>query len=55
MHEDLTLIMTALGVETIEGLQQTPLVISGETHHWLQERNIDTKKYSMRNTDEKDS
>ncbi len=55
LHEELTLIMTALGVRTIDGLQQTPLVISGETHHWLKERNIDTKKYSTRKTDEKDS
>ena len=55
MHEELTLIMTALGVRTIDGLQQTPLVISGETHHWLKERNIDTKKYSTRNSNEKDS
>ena len=55
MHDELTLIMTALGVRTIDGLQQTPLVISGETHHWLKERNIDTKKYSTRNSNEKDS
>ena len=55
MHDELTLIMTALGVRTIDGLQHTPLVISGETHHWLKERNIDTKKYSTRNSNEKDS
>ena len=55
LHEELTLIMTALGVRAIDGLQQTPLVISGEMHHWLKERNIDTKKYSTRKTDEKDS
>ena len=55
LHEELTLIMTALGVRAIDGLQQTPLVISGEMHHWLKERNIDTKKYSTRKADEKDS
>ena len=41
--------MTALGAKTIEELQQVPLIIGGKTHHWLQERNIDTKQYSLRN------
>ena len=49
MHEELTYIMTALGARTIEDLQKSSLVISGETHHWLNERNIDTKQYSLRN------
>lgn len=48
MHEELRFIMTALGACTITDLQQSPLVISGKTHHWLNERNIDTKKYSLR-------
>lgn len=46
--EDLTMIMTALGAGTILELQHASLVISGNTHHWLTERGIDTKKYSMR-------
>lgn len=48
LHEELSLIMTALGTETIIDLQTAPVVISGRTHHWLQERGIDTKKYSQR-------
>ncbi|WP_338451780.1 type 2 isopentenyl-diphosphate Delta-isomerase [Niallia oryzisoli] len=48
LHEELSLIMTALGAGTILDLQSAPIVISGRTHHWLQERGIDTKKYSQR-------
>ncbi|MGM0874012.1 MAG: type 2 isopentenyl-diphosphate Delta-isomerase [Bacillota bacterium] len=48
MLEDLTFLMTALGAETIQELQHTPLVIGGNTHHWLTERGIDTKRYSTR-------
>jgi len=46
MLEDLIIIMTALGVKTIQDLQHAPLVINGQTHHWLTERGIDTSKYS---------
>ena len=56
MHEELNAYYDGTSVhETIEELQQAPLVISGETHHWLKERNIDTKKYSTRKSNEKDS
>ncbi|MDX5474460.1 MAG: type 2 isopentenyl-diphosphate Delta-isomerase [Bacillaceae bacterium] len=48
MHEDLTMIMTALGVNTIEQLKRVPLIISGHTHHWLNERGLDTKNYSRK-------
>ena len=48
LHEDLVLIMTALGANTIEQLQHVPLVISGYTHHWLTERGIDTTAYSRK-------
>lgn len=48
MLEDLAIIMTALGVKTVKELQQAPLVISGQTHHWLTERGIDTAKYSRK-------
>jgi isopentenyl-diphosphate delta-isomerase len=48
LHSDLTFIMTALGAKTIEKLQQVPLVIRGETHHWLTERGFNTKVYSCR-------
>jgi len=48
LHEELALIMTAVGAKTISDLQNAPLVISGKTHHWLVERNIDTKQYNQR-------
>ncbi|MCM3163121.1 type 2 isopentenyl-diphosphate Delta-isomerase [Metabacillus litoralis] len=48
IHTDLTYIMTALGVKTIKELQEAPLVISGNTHHWLNERGIETSSYSRR-------
>lgn len=48
MKLDLTLLMTALGTRTIKELQLAPLIISGHTHHWLTERGIDTKRYSLR-------
>ncbi|UQD52573.1 type 2 isopentenyl-diphosphate Delta-isomerase [Bacillus methanolicus] len=44
--EELAFLMTALGTKTIKDLQNTPIVISGATHHWLSERGINTKKYS---------
>ncbi|WBL13499.1 type 2 isopentenyl-diphosphate Delta-isomerase [Sutcliffiella sp. NC1] len=46
IHEDLTYIMVALGAETIPDLQKSKIVIKGNTHHWLNERGISTKKYS---------
>lgn len=48
MKMELTFIMTALGVETIKELQMSPLIISGDTWHRLDQRGIDTKKYSLR-------
>ncbi|WP_055440735.1 type 2 isopentenyl-diphosphate Delta-isomerase [Anoxybacillus suryakundensis] len=48
LHEDLTLIMTALGTATIADLQKAPLVITGKTHHWLRERGVETTRYSQR-------
>ncbi len=48
LHEELSVIMTALGASSIAELQTVPLVISGETHHWLTERGINTKQYSQR-------
>jgi isopentenyl-diphosphate Delta-isomerase len=48
LHEEISIIMTALGAKTVSELKRTPLIISGETHHWLNERGIDTKKYSRR-------
>ncbi|HYK73240.1 MAG TPA: type 2 isopentenyl-diphosphate Delta-isomerase [Pseudoneobacillus sp.] len=47
LHEELRYMMLALGAKNIVDLQAVPLVISGYTHHWLNERGIDTKKYSI--------
>lgn len=48
IHEEMKLMMTALGVRTIDELHHVPLVISGPTFHWLSERGFDTKIYSQR-------
>ncbi len=48
LHDELTLIMTALGAKSIQELQGAPLMISGQLHHWLNQRGIDTRTYSQR-------
>ncbi|KKK37582.1 isopentenyl pyrophosphate isomerase [Mesobacillus campisalis] len=48
IKEELKMIMTALGANTIKDLQKVPLLISGHTWHWLDQRGIDTKKYAQR-------
>ncbi|WP_160721374.1 type 2 isopentenyl-diphosphate Delta-isomerase [Bacillus sp. USDA818B3_A] len=48
LHQELIMIMTALGAMSIPDLRKAPLIISGETYHWLDQRGIDTKKYSQR-------
>ncbi|MBG9784820.1 type 2 isopentenyl-diphosphate Delta-isomerase [Shouchella lehensis] len=48
MQEELRYMMTALNVHTVEELKNVPLIIKGETHHWLNERGIDTKAYASR-------
>jgi isopentenyl-diphosphate Delta-isomerase len=48
LHDELTIIMTALGARSIQELQRAPLMISGQMHHWLNQRGIDTKTYSQR-------
>lgn len=48
LHNELTLIMAALGAKTITDLKDVPLMISGRTYHWLNQRGIDTAKYSQR-------
>lgn len=45
---ELKFIMTALGVRKIDELRKVPLVISGETFHWLRQRGIATKSYAQR-------
>ncbi|MEK4147517.1 type 2 isopentenyl-diphosphate Delta-isomerase [Robertmurraya sp. FSL W8-0741] len=48
MKKELQIMMTALGAKTLLELQHVPLLISGQTHHWLTERGIDSKRYSQR-------
>ncbi|MBV7507150.1 type 2 isopentenyl-diphosphate Delta-isomerase [Bacillus sp. sid0103] len=48
LHDELTIIMTALGAKTISDLKKAPLIISGETYHWLNQRGIDTKRFAQR-------
>ncbi|MBC6975572.1 type 2 isopentenyl-diphosphate Delta-isomerase [Bacillus sp. Xin] len=48
LHTDLQFIMTALGASTLSELQRVPLIVKGDTYHWLSQRGIDTKNYSIR-------
>lgn len=48
LHNELIMVMTALGAKNINGLSKAPLVIGGETFHWLEQRGIKTKSYATR-------
>jgi isopentenyl-diphosphate Delta-isomerase len=48
IHKEMTIIMTALGAKNITELKKVPLVLSGESEHWLKQRGIDTTKFSRR-------
>jgi isopentenyl-diphosphate Delta-isomerase len=48
VHNELSMIMTAVGAKTISDLKRAPVIISGNTHHWLDQRGINTKRYSQR-------
>ncbi|MFS0656508.1 type 2 isopentenyl-diphosphate Delta-isomerase [Bacillus sp. 179-C3.3 HS] len=48
LQEDVKMLMTVLGAKTIEELRNTPLVITGDTSHWLKERGVNTTYYSVR-------
>jgi isopentenyl-diphosphate delta-isomerase len=48
IHQELKLLMTALGASTIEELRNIPVVIFGETAHWCEVRGIDIKRYAAR-------
>lgn len=45
---EIILMMTALGAKETHELQTVPLLFSGETHHWLNERGINTKDFANR-------
>lgn len=48
IHDEIKIIMTALGKPTISRLKKAPIIISGQTHHWLKERGIKTESFSQR-------
>ncbi|WP_282155662.1 type 2 isopentenyl-diphosphate Delta-isomerase [Cytobacillus gottheilii] len=48
LHQELKMIMTALGAKTLKQLQQAPLLLSGDVHHWLKQRGVNTEIYSQR-------
>lgn len=51
IKEEMSIMMTALGAGSIRDLNRVPLVISGETYHWLEQRGINTKKFSQRHSE----
>ncbi|MEI5907174.1 type 2 isopentenyl-diphosphate Delta-isomerase [Bacillus spongiae] len=55
-HQDLRMMMCALGVTNIHKLNTVPLVISGNSYHWLQARGFKPEKFSrrQRNDEQKD-
>lgn len=48
LTSEIVIIMTALGAKTVDELTTVPVIISGNTHHWLNERGINTKQFSQR-------
>ncbi|MBE1445985.1 isopentenyl-diphosphate delta-isomerase [Paenibacillus sp. OAS669] len=49
MHNEMKLVMTALGAPTVQDLHKVPVVISGETAHWCYARGIDIQSFANRN------
>ncbi|UUZ94405.1 type 2 isopentenyl-diphosphate Delta-isomerase [Paenibacillus sp. P25] len=49
LHEELILLMTALGSKNIGELRSRPVIISGETAEWCALRGIDLASYARRN------
>jgi isopentenyl-diphosphate delta-isomerase len=47
-HQGLTLIMTALGADSVQALWTKPVVIIGETAQWCTARGIDLTEYARR-------
>jgi isopentenyl-diphosphate delta-isomerase len=48
LHNRIKVIMTAAGAESIPSLSHVPLVIKGDTFHWLEQRGIETSKFARR-------
>jgi isopentenyl-diphosphate delta-isomerase len=47
-HQELKLIMTALGAPTIQDLWNVPVIITGETAQWCDLRGVDLRQYAGR-------
>jgi len=48
VHRELKTAMFLTGSKTITDLQGAPLVITGDTYHWLSQRGFDTRRYARR-------
>jgi len=48
IHRELRTAMFLTGSKTISDLQGAPLVIAGDTYHWLGQRGFDTTRYAKR-------
>jgi len=48
ISEEVKTAMFLTGSKTVADLRQVPLVIFGNTHHWLTERGFDTEEYARR-------
>ncbi len=48
LKKEISIVMAALGVHEVGKLRTVPLVISGDTYHWLEQRGIDTKAFARR-------
>lgn len=48
LHEELRLLMTAMGADSIERLHEMPVVITGETAEWCAARGVDISSYALR-------
>ncbi|MCZ8512919.1 type 2 isopentenyl-diphosphate Delta-isomerase [Paenibacillus filicis] len=49
LHDELRLLMTALGACTVDELRNAPIVIQGETAAWCSARGIELARYAGRN------
>ncbi|WP_096434849.1 type 2 isopentenyl-diphosphate Delta-isomerase [Alteribacter populi] len=45
---ELTWIMAALGIHQTIQFKKVPIILKGDTHHWLQERGVNTSLFSNR-------
>nr|WP_026326453.1 type 2 isopentenyl-diphosphate Delta-isomerase [Paenibacillus ginsengihumi] len=48
IHDEMRLVMTALGASSVSALQRTPLVVSGESAQWCEARGIPISAFAQR-------